>query len=311
MTEAPKATKLQPSTSRSGRFRHIEDRDVSATEKMPIGVFTSIGTGLGASLDAVREMGVTTVQLHSPPAPLRAPEQAQKVAQQFRDAGIEITLVFCGYPGDSYESIAIVRETVGLVPRNMRDQRVQLTWEMADFASAVGAPGIGMHVGFVSEDHRSREFAELVDVMKGICEYCKALDLRVHLETGQESAETLCEFIRRVGRDNLGVNFDPANMILYGSGNPIEALNKAAAYVWSCHCKDGVGSSQPGVEWGEEVPLGEGEVNIRLFLETLVQIGYDGPLTIEREISGEQQARDIKKAIELLRCLKQEMGLTG
>ena len=223
------------------------------------------------------------------------------------DAGIEITLVFCGYPGESYESIPVVRETVGLVPPANRGDRVQLTRQIADFAQELGAPGLGIHAGFISEDWDAPLFGELVDVFKGLCDYCASRDLGINLETGQESAHTLLHFLEEVNHPNLGVNFDPANMILYGSGEPLEALQKVGRYVRSCHCKDATWSEQPGKVWGEETPLGEGDVDVEGFLSTLLEIGYKGPLTIEREISGDQQVQDIEKAIELLRGLKEEL----
>jgi len=112
-----------------------------------------------------------------------------------------------------------------------------------------------------------------------------------------------------VDRDNLGVNFDPANMILYGSGEPLDALRQVGPYVRSCHCKDAVWSDAPGEEWGEEVPLGQGDVNIEGFVSILNGLGYSGPLTIEREVSGARQIEDIKAGIELLRDIKARLGI--
>ena len=105
----------------------------------------------------------------------------------------------------------------------------------------------------------------------------------------------------------MAVNFDPANMILYGSGEPIPALKKVGKYVKSVHCKDAKWAANPGKEWGVETPLGEGDVNIELFLSTLKEIGYFGPLTIEREISGEQQKKDIAAAVQLLKELRAKL----
>lgn len=280
---------------------------MSTQRTMPIGVFTSVGEGLGASLDAVKEIGVPTAQVHAPGTELRTESYARNVKKQFAKAGVDISLVFCGYPGESYASIQAVRETVGLVPPGTRDDRVQDTREIADFAAEVGAPGIGLHVGFIPEDWDVPDFDELVGVMKGICEYCRADGLKVNLETGQETPETLLHFLEEVNRPNLGVNFDPANMIIYGSAEPIPALRKVGRYVRSCHCKDATWSDAPGKEFGLETPLGEGEVNIKKFISTLIELGYEGPLTIEREISGDQQITDIKKAIELLRKLKKDL----
>ncbi|HIE52425.1 MAG TPA: sugar phosphate isomerase/epimerase [Armatimonadetes bacterium] len=276
-------------------------------EKWPIGVFTSIGAGLGASLEAVKELGVPTVQLHAPPKELRTPEKAAEIKQQFAEAGITVTVVFCGFPGESYADIPTVRKTVGLVPPELRAERLQTTKEISDFAKALGVDAIAMHIGFIPEDPADPGYRPIVEVAQEVCDYSQANGQRFHLETGQETAEGLLRFIHDVGRDNLAVNFDPANMILYGSGNPIEALKKVGQYVKSVHCKDAKWAARPGEEWGEEVPLGEGDVGIETFLRTLKDLGYEGPLTIEREITGEQQKRDIAAAVKLLERLRAEI----
>jgi sugar phosphate isomerase/epimerase len=114
-----------------------------------------------------------------------------------------------------------------------------------------------------------------------------------------------------VGRENLAINFDPANMILYGSGDPIEALRRVGPYVRSVHCKDATWSAQPGKEWGREVPFGDGDVGAESFLRTLREIGYDGPLTIEREIPQEPQRQkaEIGRAVEVLAAWKRKLGV--
>jgi len=276
-------------------------------DKWPIGVFTSVGAGLGAGLDAVKEIGVPTVQLHAPPKEVRSPEKAAEFKQQFADAGITVTVVFCGFEGESYADIPTVRKTVGLVPSETRAERLQETKEIADFAKALGVDVVGMHIGFVPEDPNDPLYQEVVAVCQEVCDYCAANGQRFHLETGQESADALLRFIGDVGRDNLGINFDPANMILYGSGEPIAALKKVGKYVQSVHCKDAIWSDKPGEEWGQETPLGQGAVGIETFLRTLHDLGYDGPLTIEREISGEQQKQDIAAAVKLLERLRAEI----
>ena len=134
---------------------------------------------------------------------------------------------------------------------------------------------------------------------------------KLHLETGQESADHLLEFIHDVNRSNLFINFDPANMILYGTGNPIEALKKVGHLVKSVHCKDAKWAAEPvrGKEWGCEVALGEGDVGMETYLRTLKEIGYQGPLTIEREIAHdrERQRRDIGTAAALLQRLRAQI----
>ena len=273
-------------------------------EELGIGVFTSVGAGLGASLDFVKELGLDNVQLHTPPPEARSPERTSELKQQFEDAGIAITVVFCGFAGESYASIPVVKDTVGLVPPGTRDERLKETFEISDWTKAMGCDALGMHIGFIPEDRDNPIHKELVEVARQVCDYCGRNGQRFHLETGQESAEGLLAFMEDVGRDNLAVNFDPANMILYGTGEPLPALRKIASFVKSVHCKDGKWSEEPGVTWGAETPLGQGDVNIPLFVATLKEIGYRGPLTIEREVPGEQQKHDITEAVQLLRTLR-------
>ncbi len=280
-----------------------------ADGRMPLGVFTSAGAGLGAGLERVVELGVPTVQFHAPGPEQRTEEHAREIAERFAEAGIEVSLVFCGFPGESYESIEIVRKTVGLVPEATRAERTEMARQIAEFASWVGAPGIGIHVGFVPEDWDSATFAEIVHTIRAVADHCAGLGLTMNLETGQETGETLLHLLETVGRANLCVNFDPANMILYGSGEPLPALREVGDHLKSVHCKDAVWSERPGEAWGEEVPLGEGEVDIARFIAILDELGYVGPLTIEREVSGERQMRDIRAGLELLRRIKADRGI--
>ena len=148
------------------------------------------------------------------------------------------------------------------------------------------------------------------EVAREVCDHCAKNGQALHLETGQETADDLLQFIKDVGRNNLFINFDPANMILYGTGEPITALRKVGAFVRSIHCKDGKWAKNPGQEWGQEVPLGEGDVGMENYLRTLAEIGYTGPLTVEREIPQEpsRQKAEIGHAIGLLASLKAKIG---
>ncbi len=182
-------------------------------------------------------------------------------------------------------------------------------FEISDFACLLGCGAIGLHLGFVPHNTSDPRFKDVVQVTRQLCDHAQSNVQAVHLETGQETAEALLQFIHAVERPNLYINFDPANMILYGTGNPIEALRSVGRYVKSVHCKDGLWSDQPGVTWGREVKLGDGDVGIEQYLRTLQEIGYDGPLTIEREIPQEadRQKEEIQHARDLLTALKQKV----
>ncbi|MCH2401131.1 MAG: sugar phosphate isomerase/epimerase [Pirellulales bacterium] len=279
-------------------------------EKWPIGVFTSVDAGLGVKLEVAHELNVPTIQLHAPAQSTRTQENANQFLKRIDDLGISLTAVFGGFEGESYADIPTVLETVGLVPPETRAARAREMKEISDFARLLGCDVVALHLGFIPHDTSAPLYREVLDVTQDLLDHCKQNNQDLHLETGQESAEGLLQFISDVERDNLFVNFDPANMILYGTGEPIDALQKIGNLVHSVHCKDGTWSDQPGETWGSEVPLGDGAVGMENYLRTLDAIGYTGPLTIEREIAEdpERQKADIGQAVSLLRELKSKIG---
>jgi sugar phosphate isomerase/epimerase len=278
-------------------------------QKWPIGVFTSLDAGLGVKLEVAHDLGVPTIHLHAPQQASRTKENAEKWLAQLKQLGIEITVVFGGFEGESYADIPTVVKTVGLVPPETRAARTQEMKEIADFAKLMKVDTVALHLGFIPE-HDESLYQEVVAVTREVCDHCQTHGQSLNLETGQESADGLLKFIGDVERDNLFINFDPANMILYGTGEPIEALKKVGKYVRSIHCKDGTWAANPGQEWGQEVPLGEGDVGMETYLRTLKEIGYEGPLTIEREIpqEPERQKEEIGGAVQLLNDLKAKIG---
>jgi len=279
-------------------------------EKWPLGVFAGIDAGLGVRLEVARELGVPTIQLHAPMKQTRTRYRAEQFVARLDNLGIRVTVVFGGFEGESYADIPTVARTVGLVPPATRAARLAEMKEISDFARLLGVAAVGLHIGFVPHDPADPLHRDVVAVARELCDHCRSNDQNLHLETGQESADTLVEFLGEVGRDNLFVNFDPANMILYGCGEPIAALRKVGRWVRSVHCKDAKWAAKPGVDWGAEMPLGEGQVGMENFLRTLKEIGYAGPLTIEREIPQEpvRQKEEIGRGIQLLEKLKAMIG---
>jgi len=275
-------------------------------QKWPIGVFASIDAGLGVKLEVVQELGIPTIHLHAPHQSSRTQAQADQFLARLKEMGTRISAVFGGFEGESYADIPTVARTIGLVPPETRAERTQEMKEIADFARVLGVDVVALHIGFVPEDPADPLHAQVVAVAQEICDHCLSNDQRLHLETGQESAEALLQFIAHVDRPNLFINFDPANMILYGSGEPIEALRKVGHLVKSVHCKDATWAANPGKQWGAEVPLGQGAVGMENFLRTLAEVGYDGPLTIERETpeDPERQKAEIGQGVQLLNDLK-------
>jgi sugar phosphate isomerase/epimerase len=276
-----------------------------------IGVFTSVDAGLGVHLDVAQELGIPTVQIHSPHAQTRNARSADAFLKRCAAAGITITCVFGGFEGESYADIETTARTVGLVPRETRAARLAEMTEISDFTKLLGCDTVGMHIGFVPVDRNGADYRDLVNCTRDLLDHAAGNGQKMHLETGQETADHLLEFIHDVARPNLFINFDPANMILYGTGNPIEALRKVGKYVRSVHCKDATWAAEGvrGREWGREVALGTGDVGMETYLRTLLEIGYTGPLTIEREIAHDrvQQKADIGVAVQLLTDLRRKI----
>lgn len=279
-------------------------------EKWPIGVFASIDAGLGVKLEVVHELKIPTIHLHAPHQSTRTKDNAARFSARLRELGIRISCVFGGFEGESYADIPTVARTVGLVPDETRAARVAEMKEIADFARLLGVDVVALHVGAVPHEASNPVYQATVAATRDVCDHCRRLGQSLHLETGQEPADTLLKFIADVGSGNLYINFDPANMILYGSGEPIVALEKVGKYVRSIHCKDAKWAKLPGKEWGVEVPLGEGDVGMERYLRALDSFGYTGPLTIEREIpqEPERQKAEIGRAVELLQSLKAKIG---
>ena len=278
-------------------------------EKWPIGVFTSVDAGLGVKLEVAHELGVPTIQIHAPHEYTRTQAHADAFLKRLAGYNIKLTCVFAGFEGESYADIPTVSRTVGLVPPETRAARTKEFKEIADFANLLGCKVLGSHIGFVPHDRTLPLYEDVVAVAREVCDHCAKNGQALHLETGQETADDLLAFIQEVQRPNLFINFDPANMILYGTGEPIAALKKVGRYVRSIHCKDGKWAKNPGKEWGQEVPLGQGDVGMENYLRTLKEIGYDGPLTIEREIpqEPERQKAEISHAIKLLTELRKKI----
>ena len=269
-----------------------------------------IGLMFWASEDAfktvheAKRFGVRAGQLGFPGhLPLAA--AAESWDQALTDEKFVVVSAICSYSGESYENFQAVENTVGLMPAETRLARVARTKEVSDLAKSLGIDSVGCHIGFVPEDAASSLYRDMVSVTRDLCDYCSANGQSFTLETGQEPAKVLLRYIEDVERPNLKVNFDPANMIMYGTGDPIEALTLLAPHVISVHCKDAEwpDRSNPNA-LGEEKPLGEGSVGIDRFIHQLKEVGYRGILSIEREEpNAEQREADIKAAVKLLRWL--------
>jgi len=192
--------------------------------------------------------------------------------------------------------------TIGLVPRETRAARIAHIKKASDFAKQCGIPAVQTHCGFIPENPNDEVYRETVTAMREVAAYCKRNGQNFRYETGQETPITLVRAIQDVGMDNQGVNFDLANLILYGKANPVDAIELLGPYVQGIHAKDGLWPTNP--KWlGEEVAIGKGKVDFPRIIGRLKELDYRGAVTIEREISGPRQMEDVRSAITYLEKL--------
>jgi len=267
-----------------------------------IGIMLNVGQDPVENIAKVKSLGIRLIQLGSPGDEwLREPKRGE-LKRMIDEAGIDVFTIFVGFEGEAYDDVETVKRTVGYLNAEARESRLERTWECCDLAKFLGAPYVGSHIGFIPEDPDDPQYGEMVVVVQKIADYCRGLGLSVAMETGQEPAAVLVRFMEDVGRDNVFVNFDPANMILYGSADPHEALEMLKDKVVSVHVKDGKWPTEEG-QLGQMTPLGRGEVDIPRFIAGLKSFGYRGPLVIEREITGEEQVRELREGIRMLKDL--------
>lgn len=229
-------------------------------------------------------------------------EIAEKILSASEKYNVKISTFWCGWTGPRVWDFFDGPITLGLVPSDFRAQRVNDLIEGSDFAKKLGVANIATHAGFLPENPYSAEYRPIISALRTVVQHCKNNGQTFLFETGQETPVTLRRAIEDIGSDNLGINLDPANLILYGKANPVDALKVFGEYVKDIHAKDGCYPTD-GKNLGQEVPIGEGMVNFPVFIEKIKDIGYDGTLIIEREITGEQQTKDILSAKKYLEAL--------
>ncbi len=217
--------------------------------------------------------------------------------------GVTISALWVGWEGPCIWNFYEGQTTVGLVPPEYRWMRVQTLCKGSDYAKAMGVSDIITHMGFVPENPNDPNFLPFCDAVRFVATHCKKNGQYLLFETGQETPVTLIRCFEVVSRvksqgltiDNLGINLDTANCILYGRANPVDALEVFGKYVRNLHAKDGFYPTN-GHDLGKQVKIGEGRVNFEGVIKGLRDLGFDRFITIEREISGEQQLKDILDA---------------
>ena len=243
------------------------------------------------------KIGIPRVQLAIDP--LREnPKVWGKTAELFASEGIETVSGMFGTIGEDYSSLDAIRETGGVVPDEHWDANWANIQAVAAIAGGLGLKIVTFHAGFLPHQESDPGFAKLLDRISQIADVFDTNGIELGFETGQETADTLRLFLEKLDRPSVGVNFDPANMLLYDKGDPIDALETLAPFLKQCHIKDATQTKEPGT-WGAEVTVGTGEVDWAAFFATLAKLGYEGDCCIERE-ADDQRVADIKTAREFI-----------
>lgn len=264
----------------------------SGAKPMRLGLIVSAGKDPEAAIRKVHELGFPTCQVG---VGNFAPEMASRLRAALDRYRIEATSLVAGGPGPEIYDFYKGPLTIGVVPREYREARIAQIKKTSDFAKRCGVPAVQTHCGFIPENPNDPVYKEAVEAIRTVAAYCKQNGQNFRCETGQETPITLVRAIQDVGLDNLGVNLDAANLILYGKANPVDAVEVLGPYIQGIHAKDGLYPTNPK-ELGREVPIGQGKVNFPVFIKRLKEAGYRGPLTIEREISGPKQTEDVRAA---------------
>jgi L-ribulose-5-phosphate 3-epimerase len=281
---------------------HLVTADTAQTAKpvasnegrkpLRLGLIIGVGKDPDAALAKVRDLGLLTCQVFVDEF---EPGLLERLRQALDKHGIEATSLVVGGPGKEVWDFYQGPLTIGLVPREMRAARIAHIKKASDFAMQCGIPAVQTHCGFIPENPNDEVYREAVKAMREVAAYCQGNGQNFRYETGQETPITLVRAIQDVGMDNQGVNFDMANLILYGKANPVDAIELLGPYVQGIHAKDGLWPTNPK-ELGEEVPIGKGKVDFPRIIARLKELNYRGAVTIEREISGTQQVEDVRAA---------------
>ncbi len=259
-------------------------------------------TDITAEFQKAADMGLKCCQLCGRDQKAYTDENVQKVLAASIEKDIEITAIWAAWSGPQEWNFYGGPATLGIVPPAYRELRMRELYASADFAYKLGVTDVITHVGFIPENPFDPDFNGTVCALRAFAQYLKARGQYFLFESGQETPVTMLRTIEEIGTDNLGVNFDTANLILYGKASSVDALDVIGQFVRNTHCKDGFYPTT-GKNLGREVALGEGKADFPKIVKKLKELNYTGPYVIEREISGEQQVKDIIRARDFISSL--------
>lgn len=256
-------------------------KNTIAIKNMPIGVIASANNP-EEDLKIVKDMGFSVCQLSISEY---SPELAKRLSNTLNKYQIRPSSLICMGPGEYIWNSIDGPSTIGLVPRENREARVERLIQGIDFCKAAGIPAVHAHFGFIPENPKNVLYLEFIETMKKLGEYGLTQGINFYFETGQETPITLLRAIEDIGTGNMFVNYDTANLAMYGKANPLDGLKVLSKYIKAFHAKDGTYPTNPQ-ELGKEVPIPEGEVDFPKVFEYLKKMDFKGEVIIECELSG-------------------------
>ncbi|HNX36450.1 MAG TPA: sugar phosphate isomerase/epimerase family protein [Kiritimatiellia bacterium] len=254
----------------------------------------SLRTDLNGVALAMRQLGVSRVNLALKPA---FREGGDAYLEAVRAQPWTVSAATIGFFHEDYSSLESIRATGGIVPDEHWDENRKMVLRAIDITASLGVPFLTLHAGFI-EDGSPAKARHFRDRVVCLADAAGERGIALLMETGQETANCLRDLLEELNHPALGINFDPANMILYGRGDPVEAVRMLGRWIRHVHIKDAIATKIPGT-WGTEVPWGRGQVGGASFLHALETIDYNGALAIERE-AGDNRLEDIRQAAGLL-----------
>lgn len=241
----------------------------------------------------LHDTGICRVQLALDPL-RESPDAWGQTQALLQQSSVSVVSGMFGCVGEDYSTLDSIRVTGGVAPDATWPQNRKNIQATVGLAAKLGLKLVTFHAGFLPHEESDPNFGKMLKRLGEVADLFAARNIALGLETGQETAAVLAALLQKLGRPNVGVNFDPANMLLYDKGNPIDALRTLGPWLRQVHIKDARRTKVPGT-WGEEVTVGTGEVDWRAFFLALGQLNFAGDFVIERE-AGSQRVADIRSA---------------
>lgn len=250
--------------------------------------------GTVESIEKVAELGYEAIQFTFRQADDLTPDGMARIRDALQRTGLQVPAGMIDFAGEDYSSIQAIRDTGGFINPDDFPERLERCRSWGEAMANLGITHVTTHVGFIPKP-ADPSYGDFMDRLGRAVDAIHASGHTVGFETGQESGEALVKALDGLGRDFVSVNFDPANFILYGSDAPLAAAHVLAGRTSMAHMKDGTPSDKPGEVWGEDVPLGQGNVDFVAVLKAMEAGGFTGALVVERE-AGDDRIGDLAAA---------------